>query len=121
MQAQHSLRINAAPMTAALVIFASLVIGAAGGYAVGTALQASAAITVTPLVVTPRVPASAPAPLSNLTAYEGKICTADLRFCLEAQDSAVSPSTQQPPAPFEEGRMCTADFRLCREPQNSYD
>jgi hypothetical protein len=124
MQAQQELRINAAPLTAALVIFASLVIGGFGGYAVSTALRSSTAIALTPQVATPRVPAVAPAQLSNLTTYEGRICTADLRFCLEAQSSAASPATQPAPAlmpTFDEGRMCTADFRFCREPQNSYD
>jgi len=124
MQAQQDLRINAAPLMAALVIFASLAIGAFGGYAVSTALRSSAVVPLTPQQVAPRLPAAEPAQASNLTLDEGKICTADFRTCLEAQNSPAGPSTQQLPTPlpvFEEGRMCTPDFRLCREAQNSYD
>ena len=123
MQAQHQLRINAAPVTAALVIFASLVIGGFGGYAVGTALRSSTGSLITPQQVAP-VPAAQPAQGPNLTMDEGRICTVDLRTCLDAQNSAPGPSIQQVPPPlgaFEEGRMCTPDFRLCREAQNSYD
>jgi len=124
MQAQQSLRINAAPLTAALVIFATLVIGGFGGYAVGSALRSPVGIPLTAQPVAPRVPAAEPAQASSPTSDEGRICTADLTFCLEAGESAASPTTQRVPAPlpvFNEGRMCTDDFKLCREPQNSYD
>jgi hypothetical protein len=123
MQAQQQLRISAAPLTAAIVIFATLVIGGFGGYAVGAALRSSAGNALTPQQAAP-VPAAQPAQASNLTVDEGRICTADLKICLEAQNTATGPSTQQVPAPlpmFQEGRTCTDDFRLCREPQNSYD
>lgn len=123
MEAQQDLRINAAPWTAALVIFATLVIGGFGGYAVGAALRSSAGNTLTPQQAAP-VPAAQSAQSSNLTVDEGRICTADLTFCLEAQSTPAGPANQQVPAllpMFQEGRTCTDDFRLCREPQNSYD
>jgi hypothetical protein len=121
MQAQQQLRINAAPLTAAIVILATLVIGGFGGYAVGAALRSSGNALIPQQAP---VPAAQPAQASNLTVDQGRICTADLRICLEAQDTAIGPSIRQVPAPlpvFQEGRMCTDDFKLCREPQNSYD
>jgi hypothetical protein len=122
MQAQQQLRINAAPLTAAIVMLATLVIGGFGGYAVGAALRSSGNALI-PQQAAP-VPAAQPAQASNATVDEGRICTADLRICVEAQDTAMGPSIRQVPAPlpvFQEGRMCTDDFKLCREPQNSYD
>jgi hypothetical protein len=119
MQAQQELRINAAPLTAALVIVASLVIGGFGGYAVSSALRSSTGGSITPQHVAP-VPAAQPAQAPNLIFDAGKICTVDFKVCLEEQNPAAGP-TQQPFAGFEEGRMCTRDFRLCREVQNSYD
>ena len=121
MQAQQQLRINTAPGTAALVIFATFVLGGFGGYAIGINLRSVVDIPSTQQRVGPQAPAAQPLPGSKLIYDEGRTCTPDLRTCIESQNSAAGPTTQVPAPIFEQGRMCTPDFRLCREAQNSYD
>jgi hypothetical protein len=66
MQAQQQLRINAAPLTATVVLFATLALGAIAGYAIGTADRWSG---VTPAVqpatqrVVPQFPAATQPPI----------------------------------------------------------
>jgi hypothetical protein len=122
MQAQHQVRITPAPVTAALVLVATLALGALGGYVVATALRPPAAVAPAQRIVlqtqAPLVDQSSP------TLDDGRVCTPDFKTCLDPGNSAGEPLTRQLPASpptFDEGRMCTSDFKVCREPQNSYD
>ena len=62
MQAQQQLRINAAPLTATVVLFAALALGAIAGYAIGAAERSPAAIPSAPQVV-PQFPAATQPPV----------------------------------------------------------
>jgi hypothetical protein len=85
-QAQQQIRINAAPLTAALVLFATLVLGGFGGYAIGTALRSPAAVPSTRQAA-PHLPAAQQLPASAPIFEEGRMCTADFKFCREPQNS----------------------------------
>jgi hypothetical protein len=122
MQAQHQVRIAAAPVTAALVLVATLALGAFGGYVVATALRAPAAVAPVQRVVlqtqSPVVDGS------NPSSDDGVVCIPGFTPCIDRGNSEREPLTQQLPASppmFDEGKMCTFDFKVCREPQNSYD
>lgn len=122
MQAQQQVRITAAPATAAFVLVATLALGAFGGYAIATAVRASAAIPHAQQGV-PQSPATQQIPASKFTIEQGTVCTADFN-CLESLHSIATPVTQQVPESnliFGDGRMCTPDLKTCLEPGSSAD
>jgi hypothetical protein len=75
MQVEPPFRIDAAPLTAALVLFATLFVGSVGGFAVGLGARAAEAPSaVAPAVVSPRDAANPSTLNGRYYADEGEIC-----------------------------------------------
>jgi len=62
MQAQQQIRVNAAPLTAALVLFAALAFGAVGGYVIGATERWSGVVPTTQQLA-PQFPAATQPPV----------------------------------------------------------
>ncbi len=62
MQAQQQIRVNAAPLTAALVLFAALAFGAVAGYVLGATERWSGVVTTTQQLA-PQFPAATQPPV----------------------------------------------------------
>ena len=62
MQAQQQIRVNAAPLTAALVLFAALAFGAVAGYVIGATERWSSVVPTTQQLA-PQFPAATQPPV----------------------------------------------------------